>query len=266
MSKVVALVFDRVTKVYDGTSAVVNFDMRVNEGEIVALLGPNGSGKTTLMRISTGILRPTEGDVYIFGNSITKEPIKAKKYIGFVPEEAYVYENLSGFENISLVADLWRLDLREHEDELMRLVQILEMGQALYQPVSTYSAGMKRKLALIMALIHHPQLLIIDEITANLDPKSIASLEVILTGLKKQGVATLFTTHILEVAEVLADRIVIIHKGRKIWEGSPRDIRAETAEGGRLRDLYFELTGGPEYETIMEFLRMREKIGRSRGI
>lgn len=258
-----ALLFDNVTKVYDGTTAVAKFSMAVNEGEIVALLGPNGSGKTTLMRILVGILRPTEGDVYIFGKSITKEPIEAKKYLGFVPEEAYIYENLSGFENLNLIADIWRIDLKKHEDELMRLAQILEMGQALDQLASTYSAGMKKKLALMMALIHHPRLLVIDEVTANLDPKSIASLEIILSGLRKQGVTTLFTTHILEVAEVLADRIVIIHKGRKIWEGTSKDIRAETAEGGRLRDLYFELTGGPEYETIMEYLRMREKIGRT---
>ncbi len=256
-----AIFFDKVTKNYNGTTAVRNFTMRVRRGEIVALLGPNGSGKTTLMRIAVGILRPTEGDVYIFGHSITREPIQAKRCLGYVPEDAYVYDSLSGFENINLIADLWRMNLKEHEDELMRLAQILEMGQALDQLVSTYSAGMRRKLVLTMALIHNPKLLIIDEITANLDPKGLASLEIILAGLKKEGVATLFSTHILEVAEVLADRIVIIHKGRKIWEGAPEDIKTETAEGGKLRDLYFELTSGPEYEMIIEFLRMREKIG-----
>jgi len=261
-----AILFDRVTKEYNGTIAVSNFEMRVDQGEIVALLGPNGSGKTTLMRIAVGILRPTEGDVYIFGHSITKEPVEAKKHIGYVPEDAYVYDSLSGYENVQLVADLWGIDLSERGDYLMRLAQILEMGQALDQLVSTYSAGMKRKLAIMMALIHDPRLLIIDEITANLDPKGLSSIELILAGLKKNGVTTLFSTHILEVAEALADRVVIIHKGQKIWEGLAKDIRAEAGEGGRLKDLYFELTGGPEYEMIIEFLRMREKHERSQGI
>ena len=261
-----AILFDRVTKEYDGTIAVSNFEMRASQGEIVALLGPNGSGKTTLMRIAVGILRPTEGDVYIFGHSITKEPIEAKKYVGYVPEDAYVYDSLSGYENVQLVADLWGIDLSEREDYLIRLAQILEMGQALDQLVSTYSAGMKRKLAIMMALIHDPRLLIIDEITANLDPKGLSSIELILAGLKKNGVTTLFSTHILEVAEALADRVVIIHRGQKIWEGLAKDIRAEAEEGGRLKDLYFELTGGPEYEMIIEFLRMREKHERSQSI
>ncbi|MEX0568690.1 MAG: ABC transporter ATP-binding protein [Candidatus Njordarchaeota archaeon] len=253
--------FVNVKKIYDGKEAVKNFNMKISSGEIFALLGPNGSGKTTLIRIATGLLKPTEGDVIINGYSIKKNPIKAKKSIGFVPDEPYVYESLSGYENIQFVADLWRVDLKSKEEELIRLAQILEMGRALEDVVSTYSAGMKRKLSFIMALIHDPEVLIIDEITASLDPKALASIELILSGLKKKGVAIMFSTHILEVAEVIADRIAIIHNGEKLWEGMSKDLRTSAEESKRLKDLFFELTGGPEYELIMEYLKLREKHG-----
>lgn len=253
--------FIGVRKVYDGKEAVKDFSLEVSSGEIVALLGPNGSGKTTLMRIASGLLKPTAGDVIINGYSIINDPIRAKKCIGFVPDEPYVYESLSGYENIQFVADLWGVDLRKKEDELIRLAQILEMVHALEDVVSTYSAGMKRKLSFIMALIHDPEVLIVDEITTSLDPKALASIELIMSGLKRKGVAILFSTHILEVAEVIADRIAIIHNGEKVWEGMAKDLRSSAEESKRLKDLFFELTGGPEYELIMEYLRMREKRG-----
>ncbi len=255
----VELRFVSVSKEYDGRVAVKKFDMNVSGGEIVALVGPNGSGKTTLMRIAIGILKPSMGDVIVNGYSITRSPIEAKRNMGFVPDEPYVYESLSGYENIRFIADLWGVNILAKREELIRLAQILEMGAALDDIVSTYSAGMKRKLSFIMALIHDPKVLIIDEITSSLDPKTLATIELILTGLKKRGVAILFSTHILEVAEVISDRIVIIHKGQKIWEGKSSEIRESTSEDKRLKDIFFELTGGPEYDLIMEYLKIREK-------
>ena len=257
-----ALEFVNVTKYFDGKRAVNNFTAYVKPGEIVALLGPNGSGKTTLLRIATGLLRPTHGDVLIFGHSILNDPINAKRMIGFVPDELYAYDVLSGYENIQLIADLWEIDLEEKKDELERLAKILEMSTVLDHAVATYSAGMKRKLNIIMAMIHDPSLLIIDEITSSLDPKALASIELILKGLKQRGVAILFTTHILEVAEVLADRVIIIHKGEKIWEGASTQLRESGERNKRIKDIFFELTGGPEYTLIMEYLKLREKYAK----
>jgi len=251
--------FINVSKAYNGKIAVRDFNMNVNFGETVALLGPNGSGKTTLMRIAVGILRPTYGDVLIKGVSITKNPIEAKRVIGFVPDEPYVYDVLSGYENIHFIADLWGIDIREKDEEILRLAQAFEIGGVLDDAVSTYSAGMRRKLSFIMALIHDPEVLIIDEITAGLDPKSLATVELIIAGLKKKGVAILFSTHILEVAEALADRIIIVHQGEKIWEGSSKDIRASGETNKRLKDVFFELTGGPDYDIVMKYLALRGK-------
>ena len=255
----VALKFHDIFKSYDGKVAVRNFNMEVREGEVVALLGPNGSGKTTLMRIAVGILKPSRGDVYVKGYSIIEEPTKAKRYIGFIPDEPYVYESLSGYENICFIADLWGVDLRTKKDELDRLVKALELEEVLDNMVSTYSAGMKRKLSFVMALIHDPEVLIIDEITSSLDPKALATIELILSGLKERGAGILISTHILEIAEVIADRIVIIHEGLKLWEGSPADLRKSGEMDRRLKDIFFELTGGPDYELVREYLRLREK-------
>lgn len=249
--------YQNLTKIYDSKVALDNFVAKINRGEIVALLGPNGSGKTTLMNITVGILKPTSGDVIIGGHSILREPIEAKKLIGFVPEKPFIYEMLSGYENIRFVLDLWDIDASEKENEIMRLAQILEIGAELDNLVSTYSEGMRRKVALIMALIHDPEVLIIDEVTANLDPKALASLEMILKGLRDKGVAILFSTHILEVAEAIADRIIIIQNGRKIWEGEESQLE-EAKESVDLKELFFKLTGGPEYEMIREYLRLRE--------
>ncbi len=254
-----ALEFIRVSKAYDGKIAVKDFSMGIKSGETVALLGPNGSGKTTLIRIAVGILRPTLGDVLVKGKSITMNPIDAKKVIGFVPDEPYVYDVLSGYENLQFVADLWGIDIREKNEEILRLAQAFEMISVLDDAVSTYSAGMRRKLSFMMALIHDPEILIIDEITAGLDPKSLATVELIIAGLKKRGVGILFSTHILEVAEALADRIVIIHRGEKIWEGASKDIRAHGEANRRLKDIFFELTGGPDYDVVMKYLAMRGK-------
>ena len=254
-----AIIFNDVTKIYDSKIALQNFSMRVNPGEIVGLLGPNGSGKTTALRIAVGLLKPSKGDVIIMGHSITHNPEEAKKYIGYVPDEPPLYENLAGIEYLQLILELWGYDIADKMNEIDELARILDMQLELNDLISSYSAGMRRKIALMAALIHDPKVLIIDEITANLDPKALASLAILLRGLKEHNVAILISTHILEIAEELSDRVVILHAGEIIWTGNPKEFRKEVSESKRLEDIFFELTGGPEVEQIINYLRRYTK-------
>jgi len=252
-----ALVFEDVTKYYDERIALLDVSFEIREGEIVSLLGPNGSGKTTAMRIAVGLLKPTKGNVYIYGYNVLKEPVKAKRLLGYVSENPPLYDNLTGMEYLELILDLWGMDIKEKIDEIKKLSQILDLEQDLNLLTHAYSAGMKKKIALIGALIHDPKLIIIDEVTANLDPKGIASLKRLLDGLKKLGRAILVSTHVLEIAEELSDRAIILREGRVIWEGETRRFRKEAMQEKRLEDIFFELTGGPEIESIIEYLRKK---------
>jgi len=254
-----ALVFDNVTKMYDSKIALLDVSFEVNEGEIVSLLGPNGSGKTTAMRIAVGLLRPTRGDVYLYGHSITRDPINAKKYIGFVPESPILYDNLTGMEYLELILDLWGYDIKDKMDEIMRLSSILDLEQDLNTLTSTYSAGMKRKVLIIGALIHDPKVIVLDEVTANLDPKAIVSIKRLLDGLKNLNRAILISTHILEIAEEISDRTIILRSGEIVWEGETRKFREEAQQEKRLEEIFFELTGGPAIASILEYLREKER-------
>lgn len=251
------LLFQNVSKKYDGRIALQNVSFEVHEGEIVSLLGPNGSGKTTAMKIATGLLRPDEGDILIYNHSIIREPIEAKKYIGYVPETPLLYDTLTGMEYLELVLSLWGYRISDKIDEIENLSRILDLEQDLNILTSAYSAGMKRKVSIIAALVHDPKVIIMDEVTANLDPKGIASVIKLLEGLKKLRCAILVSTHILEIAEELSDRTIILRYGEKIWEGETRKFREEAQQEKGLEDLFFELTGGPEIESIREYLRRK---------
>jgi len=252
-----ALFFDKIWKYFDDKLVLKDLSFEVNKGEIVSLLGPNGSGKTTALRIGVGLLKPSKGDVYVMGNSIVNNPKEAKKYIGYVPETPILYDNLTGFEYLELILDLWGLDIADKYDEIINLTRILDLEQSLEELTANYSAGMKRKLMIIGALIHDPLVLIFDEITSNLDPKAIVTVKKLLDGLKSLGRSILISTHILEIAEEISDKTIILRYGEVVWTGETRKFRKEAFGEKKLESIFFELTGGPEVNLLIEYLKKK---------
>lgn len=244
-----------LTKVFSEFTAVKELSFRVNPGEIFGLLGPNGSGKSTTMKMLLGLLKPTSGTARIMGHDITKEIVAAKRVMGYVPEEAVLPERLTGWEYINYVSDIWRIPRdtqREHEiEELLTLLDIRDASDDL---IETYSKGMSRKISLVAALIHKPKVLILDEVQAGIDPRGAATIKEILNGLRSRGATILMSTHILEIAEQMCNRIGIIKGGGMIAEGTMDELRNQAKGQSSLEEIFLSLTGGPDMKLIAEYL------------
>lgn len=239
-------------KRFGETFAVKGVDLAVYPGEIVGFLGPNGAGKTTTIKLLIGLLRPSGGTAIIGGHDIQREPLKAKALIGYVPDQPYLPEKLTAREYIQLIAGLYRLDpgaaARRGED-LLRMFGLEERGDEL---LGSYSHGMRQKAALIGALLHNPRAFFLDEPTVGLDPRSARLIKDILREVANQGTAIFMSTHILEIAERMCDRVVIINQGAIVAAGSLEELRA----GGdaSLEDIFLSLTGGAEEAAVAEAL------------
>ncbi|MCS6880684.1 MAG: ABC transporter ATP-binding protein [Oscillochloridaceae bacterium] len=239
-------------KRYGTTFAVKGVDLAVYAGEIVGFLGPNGAGKTTTIKMLTGLLRPSAGIARIGGFDIQREPLRAKALLGYVPDQPYLPEKLTAREYIQLIAGLYRLDPRQaaqRGEELLHLFGLAERGDAL---LGSYSHGMRQKAVVIGALLHNPKAFFLDEPTVGLDPRSARLIKDILRETAHQGAAILMSTHILEIAERMCDRVVIINEGVIVAAGTLEELRA----GGQasLEDIFLALTGGAEAAAIAEAL------------
>lgn len=244
-----------LTKKFNEFVAVNNLSFSVNSGEIYGLLGPNGSGKSTTMRMLLGLLRPTAGTARISGFDIRTQTVDAKRLIGYVPEEPVLPERLTGWEYVNYVADIWRVPRgTEREEEIERLLKLLDLTDASDDLIETYSKGMSRKIGLIAALIHRPRVLILDEIQAGIDPRGAATIKEILLGLKAHGATILMSTHILEIAERMCDRVGIIMKGSMVAEGTMAELRKQARGETSLEEIFLSLTGGPDVQLIAEYL------------
>jgi len=244
-----------LTKVFSEFTAVKELSFRVNPGEIFGLLGPNGSGKSTTMKMLLGLLRPTSGTALIMGHDITKDVVSAKRIMGYVPEEPVLPDRLTGWEYINYVSDIWRIprdSQREHEiEELLTLLDIRDASDDL---IETYSKGMARKISLVAALIHKPKVLILDEVQAGIDPRGAATIKEILNGLRSRGATILMSTHILEIAEQMCNRIGIINAGGMIAEGTMDELRNQAKGQSSLEEIFLSLTGGPDMKLIADYL------------
>lgn len=244
-----------LTKMFSDFTAVDKLSFTVHTGEIYGLLGPNGSGKSTTMRMLLGLLRPTEGTAKVMGYDLQTEIVAAKKLIGYVPEEAVLPERLTGWEYINYVGDIWKMPRgSEREEEIEELLTLLDIRDASDDLIETYSKGMSRKIGLVAALIHKPKVLILDEIQAGIDPKGAATIKEIMNGLRKQNVTILMSTHVLEIAEQMCDRIGIINNGQMIAEGPMDELRLQAIGQTSLEEIFLELTGGPDMQRIARFL------------
>lgn len=240
-------------KTYGQHEAVKNLDLQIPPGEIVGFLGPNGAGKTTTLKMLTGLLKPTAGTASIMGHDIQKEPIAAKAAFGYVPDTPNLYGKLNGWEFLRFMSRLYRVPKEQAERRAGELLKIFELSDAASDLVEGYSHGMQQKIALAGALIHDPKVLFLDEPTVGLDPRSARVIKNMLGQLRDRGTAVLFSTHILEIAERMCDRVVIINHGEIIASGTLAELRARQGEGS-LEDIFISLTGGAEYAEMAQVL------------
>ncbi len=246
---------DHLVKRYGDKMAVNAVSFQVHRGEIFGFLGPNGAGKTTTIKNIVGLLQPTSGSVKLAGYDVQTQPIQAKATCGYVPDEPNLYTKLSARELLRFVGDLYEMDHPQVErriDELLGLFDLTETGDDL---IDSYSHGMRQKTALAAALMHDPLVLVLDEPTVGLDPKSARLIKDILRQLAERGAAVFLSTHILEIAERMCDRIGIINKGELIAVGTMGELRALGKGATNLEDIFLGLTGGAEYAEIAEVLR-----------
>ena len=229
------------------TPAVDNLDLTVRSGELYALLGPNGAGKTTTLRMVAGLLKPDTGAISVFGVDALADPTAAKQLIAWAPDEPMLYDRLTPLEYLEFVAGLWGVEAATARDRSEELLRMLGLWDERGRRCEGFSRGMKQKTALAGALIHDPKLLILDEPLTGLDAGAARQVKDLLTARTRAGATVILTTHILEVAERMADRIGIIQHGRLLIEGRLEDLRAQAGDGdASLEDLFLDLTGQAE--------------------
>ncbi len=241
---------------YGDKTAVDDVSLHVNGGEIFGFLGPNGAGKTTTIKVLVGLLRPTSGKVAVAGYDVEAQSLAAKAATGYVPDEPNLYAKLSARELLRFVGDLYGLERAQAQRRGDELLKLFDLAGAADDAIDSYSHGMRQKTALAAALVHDPRVLVLDEPTVGLDPRSARLIKDILRQMADRGAAVFLSTHILEIAEHMCDRIGIIDQGRLIAAGTMSELRA-LGKGGEssLEDIFLSLTGGAEYAEIAQVLR-----------
>lgn len=247
---------ERLTRFYGSLAAVQDLELAVRPGELFGFLGPNGAGKSTTLRLLAGLLRPTAGTARIAGHDVQAAPLAAKRATGFMPDEPALYERLTGREFLRFVGGLYGLDearIAERTDQLLALLDLVEKAD---DEIQSYSHGMRQKIVLCTALLHEPQVLLLDEPLSGLDPHSARRVKDVLRAFCQRGGAVLLSTHTLEIAERLCERVGILHHGRLIAVGTMDELRAQahSAAGATLEELFLQLTGGSAVAAVAEAL------------
>ena len=222
--------------------AVDNLNLTVDAGEIFGFLGPNGAGKTTTIKMMVGLLKPESGTVRINGHSITEDPLAVKRSISYVPENPEVYEKLTGIEYLNFMGDVYSVPAAQRSERIYHLLDIFSLSSTVGDLIQSYSHGMRQKIVLVGALLHEPEVFILDEPMVGLDPRSSNNLKKYMRESCKRGKTVFFSTHILEVAEKLCDRIGIIHQGRLIACGTMDELKNRAANRENLENIFLELT------------------------
>src|SRR5215213_5140599 len=235
----------QLTKRYGKFTAVDGIDLDVPRGELFGLLGPNGAGKTTSIRMIAGILRPTSGSVSIAGIDIQSRPLEAKARLGYIPDRPFVYDKLTGGEFLRFAAALYGQQGAAVERRIDELLALFELAHWKGELTETYSHGMRQKLIIAGALVHRPEVIVVDEPMVGLDPKSARLLKDLFREFVSRGGTVLMSTHTMEIAEVMCDRIAIVYRGKIAASGTMEELRQQTSsEGMSLEDLFLKLTGG----------------------
>ena len=254
MSELVVEVRD-LRKTYGEVEAVRGISFHVDRGEVFAMLGPNGAGKTTTLRMIAGIIRPTEGRIWLGGDDVMANPIAAKARLGFIPDRPFVYDKLTGAEFLRFVAGLYGQQGDVVERRIAELLEVFELTSWKDELVEAYSHGMRQKLIISSALIHRPECIVVDEPMVGLDPKAARLLKDIFRQFVGRGGTVLMSTHTLEVAEAMCDQIAIIQHGKIVAAGTVSDVRRQHQAGdASLEELFLKLTGGAQVRDLVEVL------------
>ncbi len=235
-----------VTKRFGPKVAVEHLDLTIPKGEFFAFLGPNGAGKTTSIKVLVGLLHPDEGSARVCGYDVATQPVEAKSRVSYVPDQPYLYDKLSGREFLDFVARLYRLDQRAAERRIAELAEQLDFGDFMDELTEGYSHGMKQRVVIAAALLHEPEVMVVDEPMVGLDPRSMRVVKDILRARSRAGATIFMSTHTLAVAEELADRIGIINHGRLIALGSQADLHRAAGREEGLEELFLRLTAEEE--------------------
>ena len=233
------LQINHLTKTYGDKKAVDDLSLHIQPGEIYGFIGHNGAGKTTTIKSCCGILQFDSGEILIDGKSISKDPLGCKSVLAYIPDNPDLYEFMSGIQFLNFVADIFGVSATERQERIRRYADMLELTDDLAQPISAYSHGMKQKLAVISALIHTPKLIIMDEPFVGLDPKVSHLLKQLMRQICDEGGAIFFSTHVLEVAEKLCDKVAIIKGGKLMRSGTMEEVKGDTS----LEEVFLELEG-----------------------
>ncbi len=231
------LKINNLTKKYGEKKAVDNLTLHINAGEVYGFIGHNGAGKTTTLKAVVGILQFDEGDIFVNGISVKDNPIECKKNIAYIPDNPDLYDFMSGIQYLNFIADIFEIDAKTREEKIHKYADLFELTGDLAQSISAYSHGMKQKLAIISAWLHEPKLIIMDEPFVGLDPKASHTLKEMMRELCNNGSAIFFSTHVLEIAEKLCDKVAIIKNGKLIKSGTTEEVKGDTS----LEEVFLEM-------------------------
>ena len=245
--------FENVSKSYGRVEAVRNLTLVVPPGELFGFLGPNGAGKTTTIRMATGILRPTAGRIMVAGYDVYAQGPAARAVIGYVPDTPFLYDKLTGREYLEFVADLYGVDGRKSRSRAGELLELFELSDYKERLIESYSHGMRQKLVMASVLVHDPQVIFLDEPTTAMDPKSARLVKDILQTLCRRGVTVFMSTHVMEIAERMCDRVGIIDRGELVALDTMEALRQRQGEA-TLEDIFLSVTGGPEHANLIRIL------------
>lgn len=234
-----------------------NINLSINAGEIVGYIGPNGAGKSTTIKVLTGIIPDFEGTVTILGYDVRKQAIEVKKRIGYIPENAVLYETLTPLEYLHFIGQLYSIDKDLIDKKAKALLQLFDLTNQTNNRMTTFSKGMKQKVLLIAGLIHNPSLIFLDEPLSGLDANTVILVKEILVRLKQIGRTIFYSSHIMDVVEKISDRIIILNKGEVIANGTFQELNSQAIGGGSLESIFSDLTGSNEYQsTANEFIEV----------
>ena len=231
------IIIKNLSKSYGNKQVLKSVDLKISDGDIYAFVGSNGAGKTTTIKCMLGILPFDSGDVLYDGTSIKDEPLKIKQDIAYIPDNPDIYEHLTGYEYLSFIADMYETDAKTKNDNIRKYAKLLEIDTKLNDRIGSYSHGMRQKIVIIAALIHNPKVIIMDEPFVGLDPLSTHTLKEIMKELTKDGKIIFFSTHVLDVAEKLCNKIAIIKNGKILIEGTMKEVTKNSS----LEDIFLEL-------------------------